>query len=154
MRAWLRRGRDERGTALVELVWLGILLLVPMVYILISVFEVQRGAFAVNAAARSAGRAFAVAPDDAAGERAARTAARLALTDQGIDGGALDLELRCEPAGACRAPGSTVVVLVRSRVDLPLLPDALGGQKPAVALDATHRVPYGRYNLPDAGGAP
>ena len=134
--------------------WLGVLLLLPLVYILISVFEVQRGAFAVNTAARSAGRAFVVAPDDAAGERAARSAARWAFSDQGIDGASLDLEVRCEPVGVCRAPGSTVVVLVRSRVDLPLLPDALGGQKPAVALDATHRVPYGRYNVPDAGGAP
>ena len=148
------RRRDQRGNALVELVWLGVLLLVPLVYIPLSVFEVQRGAFAVNAAARSAGRAFAVAPDDAAGKRAARTAARLALSDQGIDGASLDLDVRCEPAGVCRAPGSTVVVLVRSRVDLPLLPDALGGNRPAVALDATHRVPYGRYNVPDAGGAP
>ena len=108
--------RDERGTALVELVWLGVLLLLPLVYILISVFEVQRGAFAVNTAARSAGRAFVVAPDDAAGERAARSAARWAFSDQGIDGASLDLEVRCEPAGVCRAPGSTVVVLVRSRV--------------------------------------
>lgn len=143
------RRRDQRGTALVELVWLGILLLVPMVYTLLSVFEVQRGAFAVNAAARSAGRAFVVAPDGATGERAARTAARLALADQGIDRGSLDLDVRCEPVGACREPGSTVVVLVRSRVDLPLVPDALGGNKPAVPIDATHRVPYGRYNVPD-----
>ncbi len=42
-----------------------------------------------------------------------------------------------------------MVVLVQSRVDLPLLPDALGGNTPAVPVDATHRVPYGRYNVPD-----
>ncbi len=48
---------DEGGSALVELTWLGIVLLLPMVWIVLSVFEVQRGAFGVTAAARSAGRA-------------------------------------------------------------------------------------------------
>ena len=56
-----RRGED--GSALVELTWLGILLLVPMLWIVLSVFEVQRGAFAVSGAARAAGRAYALAPD-------------------------------------------------------------------------------------------
>ena len=51
--------RSERGTALVELVWLGVLLLIPMVWILLSVFDVQRGAFGVSSAARAAGRATA-----------------------------------------------------------------------------------------------
>ena len=72
------RSRDERGSALVELVWLGILLLVPLVWFVLSVFEVQRGAFATTAAARAAGRAFALAPDDATGRAraAAPTGAR------------------------------------------------------------------------------
>ncbi len=39
------RRRTESGSALVEVVWLGILLLLPMVWIVLSVFEVQRGAF-------------------------------------------------------------------------------------------------------------
>jgi len=49
--------RGERGTALVEFTWLGVLLLVPLVYVMLSVFEVQRGAYAVSAASRSAARA-------------------------------------------------------------------------------------------------
>ena len=65
------RRRDEHGSALVELVWLGLLLLVPMLWIVLSVFEVQRGAFAVSAAARAAGRAYALAPTDVDGERRA-----------------------------------------------------------------------------------
>ena len=40
-----RRRRAERGSALVEVVWLGVLLLLPMLWIVLSVFEVQRGAF-------------------------------------------------------------------------------------------------------------
>ena len=49
------RALDEQGSALVELTWLSLLLMVPMLWMLVSVFEVQRGAFAVSAAARSAG---------------------------------------------------------------------------------------------------
>ena len=60
---------------MVELVWLGILLLVPILWIVLSVFEVQKGAFAASAAARSAGRAYALAPTDAEGERRARAVA-------------------------------------------------------------------------------
>ena len=66
------RRRDEDGSALVELSWLGILLLVPMLWIVLSVFEVQRGAFAVSGAARAAGRAYALAPDRRRGQAARR----------------------------------------------------------------------------------
>ena len=53
--------RDQRGTALVELTWLGILLVLPVVWTVLSVFQVQRGAFGVAAAARAAARAYALA---------------------------------------------------------------------------------------------
>ena len=49
-----RRVRTERGTALVEVTWLAVLLLVPLVYLVLAVFDVQRSAFAVNAATRAA----------------------------------------------------------------------------------------------------
>ena len=52
--------RDERASATVELVWLGLLLLFPLVWLVVSVFDVQRGSFGVAAAARAAGRAYAL----------------------------------------------------------------------------------------------
>ena len=79
------RRRTESGSAVVEVVWLGILLLLPMVWIVLSVFEVQRGAFGVTAAARAAGRAYALAPDDATGAQQAKAAAAVAMADQGLD---------------------------------------------------------------------
>ena len=51
--------RSDDGSALVEVVWLGILLLVPLLWIVLSVFDVQRGAFAVSGAARAGARASA-----------------------------------------------------------------------------------------------
>ena len=38
--------RDDEGTALVEFLWLGLLLLIPLAYLIISLFQVQRSAFA------------------------------------------------------------------------------------------------------------
>lgn len=140
------RRRREAGSALVELTWLGILLLVPMLWIVLSVFEVQRGAFGASAAARSAGRAFALAPDDATGRVRAVAAARQALADQGVTDAPLDVAVTCTPyPSACHSGTSVITVVVRSRVDLPLLPDVLGGGAPSFALDATHTVPIGRY---------
>jgi Flp pilus assembly protein TadG len=139
------RRRDERGSALVELTWLGLLLLVPLLWIVLSVFEVQRGAFAVSGAARAAGRAYALAPSDAVGQSQAQAAARQVLVDHGVGGQPLGLVVTCAPAGDCHAPGAMITVTVHSRVDLPLLPDVLGGGAPSFALDASHTVPIGQF---------
>lgn len=138
--------RDEAGSALVELTWLGILLLVPVLWIALSVFEVQQGAFATSGAARAAGRAYALAPDDATGRERAEAAARQALADQGVEGQPLQLTVTCQPQPArCHEPGTVVTVVIRSRVDLPLLPDVLGGGAPSFALQASHTVPIGQF---------
>jgi len=140
----VRWPRGERGTALVEVVWLGIILLVPLVWIVLSVFEVQRGAFAVSSAARSAARAFALADTAAAGEADARAAIRQAFDDQGGDRRDFTFDVTCDGPD-CHVPGAVVTVRVRTRVDLPLLPDVLGAGSPSFALDSTHTVPVGQF---------
>jgi hypothetical protein len=107
---------------------LSIVLLVPFVYLFLSVFSVQRSAFGVTQAAREAGRAFATAGSEAEGVDRARLAAALALHDQGVSG---EPEVRFAPAGAnCGAgnpgdgaqtldPGASFVVCVRMVVALP-----------------------------------
>jgi Flp pilus assembly protein TadG len=145
--------RDERGSALVELTWLGILLLVPLLWIVLSVFDVQRGAFGVSSAARAAGRAYALAPNDAIGQARAEQAARQALADQGLSGAPVTVTITCTPyADNCHQGTSVITVRVASRVDLPLLPEVLGGQAPSFALDASHTVPIGQYQEVDRAG--
>lgn len=147
MRLARPRSHGEEGSALVELVWLGILLLIPMAWILVSVFQVQQGAFAVSGAARAAGRAYALAPTDAEGRARAEAAARQVLTDQGLPASApLRVSVSCTPYPRdCHSGTSVVTVVVASRVDLPLLPDVLGGGSPSFALDASHTVPIGQF---------
>ncbi|CAN5579548.1 hypothetical protein BH10ACT10_BH10ACT10_27900 [soil metagenome] len=146
MKAPTRRVRTQRGTALVEVTWLSILLLVPLVYLLLAVFDVQRAAFAVNAATRAAGRAYTLAPTDEQGSARARAAAQVALRDQGLDLSDGQLTVTCEPdPGDCLSPGSVVHVRMAVPVVLPLVPDALGGDAPNVRVEAEHLVPYGSF---------
>ncbi|WP_300389283.1 hypothetical protein [uncultured Nocardioides sp.] len=137
--------RGEQGSALVEVVWLGVLLLLPMLWIVLSVFEVQRGAFGVEAAARSAARAYVLAGDDATGRQRAEAAARQALADQGLEEAPLEVRVDCTVPADCHSGTSVVTVVIGTRVDLPFLPDLLGAGEPSFALDAAHSVPVGRY---------
>ncbi|MCW2766768.1 MAG: hypothetical protein JWO11_2727 [Nocardioides sp.] len=152
-----RRSRGEDGTALVELTWLGLLLLVPMLWIVMSAFEVQRGGFGVSAAARAAGRAYALAPTDGEGRRRAEAVARQALADQGLADAPLEVTVTCTPYPSdCHQGTSVITVRIASRVDLPMLPAVLGGDAPSFALEATHTVPIGQFQEMDqaAGDAP
>lgn len=138
--------RSERGSAIVEFVWLAILLLVPLLYIVLAVFDTQRAAYAASAAARSATRAFVTSPDQATAYSRAEAAARLAFADQGIDVPGFTLTISCRPEPRrCLAPGSVVSAEVRSAADLPLMPAALGGNTPRIAVSAVHRSPYGTF---------
>ena len=145
-------GRDQRGSAVVELAWLGILLVLPVLWIVMSVFQVQRGAFGVSTAARAAARAYALAPDDATGLVRARQAARVALDDQGVHAVGPDVRVTCTPYPAdCHQGTSVITVSVHSRVVLPMMPSALGGSRPSFALDATQTVPIGQFQEVSGG---
>ena len=141
------RRRTQAGTALVEVTWLGILLLLPMVWIVLSVSEVQRGSFGVTAAARSAGRAFALAPDDLTGRQQARAAAAVALGDQNLDDSDWTIAVTCPPQPDCHVGGAVVTVRIETQVALPFLPGLLGGGA-EFRLDAEHHVPIGQYQEP------
>lgn len=137
---------DDQGSALVEFVWLGLVLLVPLVWILLSLFEIQRGTFAVISAARAAGRAYSLAPDQAVARDRAESAARLALDDQGGSTMPLAVEIECSGGpSACLAPSTTVTLTVRSGVRLPFLPAFLSADKSDFDLEASHTVPIGQY---------
>lgn len=81
-----RRLRGEDGTAAIEFIGLSVVLLLPVVYVLLSVFQLQRAAFGVSQAAREAGRAYATAASSGEASARAAEAADLAVHDQGVDG--------------------------------------------------------------------
>lgn len=140
-----RRGRDQRGTAVVEFCWLTVLLLVPLVYLVLAVFDAQRAAFAAQEAARAADRAAVVGAGPGSPRQRAERAAALVLRDHGIAPGSFTVLLDCRPdPGDCGRPGSTLTVRVGGSVRLPLLPAVLGSA-PRISVRAEQTSPYGRF---------
>jgi Flp pilus assembly protein TadG len=140
------RRRDQRGSALVELTWLGLLLLIPLVYVVITIVTVQRSAFGATEAARAAGRAYVLAPDVGTAETRAYEAARIAMADQGVGLNPSDVLIVCHPSPqACLQPGSTVEVRLDLQVSLPLLPSLRGQSMASIAVESSHIEPYGVY---------
>src|SRR4051794_8618571 len=131
LRRRLRLIQTERGSALVEFVFIALVVFVPLVYLVAGFSAVQRGVFASTAAAREAGRALGTAPDPVSGQARAERAVQLAVQDQSVD--ATDVRLAYAPRGAgCDAagsytptltPGEVFSVCVTVTVRIPLLPD-------------------------------
>lgn len=115
-----RTRRDERGSAIVEFVFLCVVLLIPLVYLVLCLGRLQAGSYAVSAAAREAGRAFVTseASDSATGR--AESAAAIAFEDQGF-GGDGGIEVSCS-ATPCLTPEASVSVRAEVQVPLPLVP--------------------------------
>lgn len=107
-------------------------------------FDVQRSAYGVSAASRSAARAFILAPDVPTAFQRANRAALVALGDQSVDGATIDISCTPTPAD-CLRPGSSVRVVVRTTRALPLTPIALGRQLAPITVDSTHVEPYGTF---------
>jgi Flp pilus assembly protein TadG len=127
---------DEAGTALVEFTYLAVLLMVPLLYVVLSVFDVQRAAFGVTEAARQAGRTWVTSGCDAVRTRAA---ADLALHDQGLsDPSTVDVD-------GCPAAGGTAVVRVGHVVRLRGLGALLPADRAGLHVTGTFSAVRDRY---------
>jgi hypothetical protein len=149
-----RLGRGERGAAVVELLVVFLTLLVPLVYAMVVMADVQRALLATSAAAREAGRVYVTGPDRAAAERRAEVAYREVLASYGIRPGdpraGMRLQAGCPPeaAPACAGgfgPGAEVRVEVTYRVPVARLPLLGAVAGPAVTIGATHHTRIDRY---------
>jgi Flp pilus assembly protein TadG len=136
----------EEGSAALEFVTAGLLLLVPLVYLILTLAAVQGAALAVEGAARQAARVFvqASSPEEAA-DRAAR-AIDFGLADYGIDEDAASVTVSCTGPSRCPSRNAVVAVTVRVTVPLPLLPDVLDLSRSAsVPVQATARQQVSRF---------
>jgi Flp pilus assembly protein TadG len=132
MRRWRRWISDESGSASLEFVTAGVLLLVPLVYLVIALSVIQSGSFGVEGAARAGARVFVQsAPVDAA-TTAAAVSADFALRDYGIDPKRATVTITCDPDPTdCLTRGGHVTVTVSTTVTLPLAPPLPGLAVPA-----------------------
>jgi hypothetical protein len=130
----IARLRREDGNAVIEFVFVAVVVLIPLVYFIVAVASVQRSTLGVTQAAREAGRAFATADSDADARGRAQVAVRLALADAGLPD---DAELRYVPLGArCESaqitpalvPGAEFEICVVRHSELPAVPSVLSGR--------------------------
>lgn len=126
MQLWRRLTADD-GSASLEFLTAGVLLLVPLVYLVGALSVLQGAAFAAEGAARQAARVFVQSETPDQGVAAAQEAAAIAFTDFGITEGIEAIDYSCEPVpDACLTRSGHVTVTVRVSVPLPLLPAFLG----------------------------
>lgn len=135
LRSRLRSGRDD-GNAIVEFIFVAVLVFVPLVYLIVAVAVVQRARLATSNAARDVGRAIATSESVDQADQRAQTALRIAIANQGLRPG--DVQLRFVAAGAdCQAgsavppslaAGAVFRVCVIRHQRLPAVPTVLSGR--------------------------
>lgn len=138
---------DERGTASLEFVMAGLILLLPLVYLVVTMSAIQAGSFAVDGASRQAVRVYVQSRDDGSAKAAAERAIRFALADYGIDSAAASVSIACSPLPArCLHRAGTVSITVGVSVALPLFPAALTSSgRLAVSLQSTATEQVSRF---------
>ncbi|HMH59335.1 MAG TPA: hypothetical protein VK537_09155 [Galbitalea sp.] len=146
----MRRSRlfhDEAGSAALEFITAGFLLLIPLVYLVIAMAAIQGGALSVEGASRQAARVFVQAGSVAAAQSEAHTAVDFALDDFGLDSAAPMVKITCRPnPAACLTRRGFVTVTVTASVSLPLVPSALPFSAPlSVPLSATSTEQVSRF---------
>lgn len=145
-------GRNtEVGTASLEFLTAGLLLLVPLVYLVVALAALQGGALAVEGAARQAARVYVQAPTETDAHVRAARAVQFSLTDYGLDADAVDVQISCSAAMTdCLTRQATVTVTVTARVPLPLVPDLLSlSRAGSVPVAATATQVVSRFWSPD-----
>jgi len=132
VRPWSRR---DDGNAIVEFVFVAVIVMVPLVYLIVSVAQIQRNSLAATQAAREAGRAFATGSSTEDGLQRAQVAARLAYADQGLTERP-DLTFHPADAGCTSSaevapslsPGAEFTVCVQRDFTFPGVPSFVSGR--------------------------
>lgn len=115
--------REDSGSAALEFVTAGMLLLIPVVYLVIVLAQVQAAALATEGAARHAARVFVDSPTvDLASARASQSV-HDALADFALSADNISAySVTCSTANDCLRPGSRVRVSLSYEVALPFVP--------------------------------
>jgi len=140
---------NDAGRALIEVLILGVLLLIPTVYLLSAVLRLQSATFAVTQAARDAGRLIDTAPDLDSGVQRATEAARIALADQRLPGDAVAVRFVAPGAGCDSAAisptlraGATFDICVSTPLTLPGVPSTLTDNNTVTGVYTLHVGEY------------
>lgn len=131
----------EEGNALVEFVVLAVALLIPSLYMVLTLGSVQSAVFAADVIARDAARIHAVERDPSTAAARTEEHTDLVLADFGLEsasgGDAVEITCSDDP---CATPGGTVTATVHLAVPIPGLGPVLGQDGP-VTVSSTRSAP-------------
>ncbi|TFD57369.1 hypothetical protein E3T39_15410 [Cryobacterium suzukii] len=138
---------SEAGSASLEFITAGMILLVPLVYLVLALSALQGGALAVEGAARQAARVYVQAPDEGTATARAHRAVAFALSDYGLDPGDAEVQIECAGGTSrCLTSRGLVTVTVRIGIALPLVPDMLAlNQSASVPMTAASTQMVSRF---------
>jgi hypothetical protein len=138
--------RDE-GSASIEFITVGILMLVPTVYLVLALSSIQSASFAVEGAVRHAARVFVQAETVAQGQAAASRAIAVTLADYGLDADDARVVITCRPNPAdCLTRRGYVTITITTVAPLPFFPAVLDADiPPGVPIDAVATEQVSRF---------
>ncbi|MCI0687772.1 MAG: hypothetical protein L0Y54_11120 [Sporichthyaceae bacterium] len=142
-------GDRERGAAVIEFITVFVTLLVPLVYVIGIMADVQRAMLATSAAAREADRVYVTSQDEGSAQARATAAYQDVMGNfryQPGDGGAtLDLCLGPPGCNGTFGPGAELEVRVVYNVPVATLPFLGTVAGPTVPVGATHHIRIDRF---------
>ena len=129
------RLRADDGSASLEFITVGVLLLVPLVYLVLVVSALQGAALGVEGAVRQASRVFVQEETLGEAQAAAERVIRVTLADYGLSADDAEVAIICRPEPSdCLTRRGFVTVEIAIVVPLPLVP-------PVLVLDVPAGVP-------------
>ncbi|WP_298040515.1 TadE family protein [uncultured Microbacterium sp.] len=127
MPRWRVWANDEDGSAAVEFITAGVILLVPFVYLIITLGGMQQSLLGVEAAARHTARVIGQAEDAPSAATRGDAVIASVIDEYQLEAERVQIAMHCVPSGIeCPSTGATVVVTVSTRVSLPFVPAVFG----------------------------
>jgi Flp pilus assembly protein TadG len=130
---------DDLGSAALEFILVGCLLLVPVVYLIVALGMIQGQVLGSEAAARHAARAVSLSSGTADADRRVEAVLASVIADYGMDAEHVAVSVACGNAAVrCPEAGAVLTVTVRTEVSLPLVPPVLGLERlAAIPIEAS-----------------
>ncbi|WP_230067922.1 hypothetical protein [Arthrobacter cryoconiti] len=134
---------DQEGSAIVEFVFLGVLLMVPVAYLILTVGQLQGGAYAVVGASDQAAKVYVTQSEEVGARDVAEKAVAQAVSDMGFDPAQATLSITCD--AGCLTPGTTVTAHVGLRIELPFVGAIPGVNLTAATVESGATQKVGRF---------
>ncbi|MBB2974729.1 hypothetical protein FHX49_000270 [Microbacterium endophyticum] len=139
--------KDDAGSASVEFLVVGMLLLVPLVYLIVALSTIQSHAMGTAAASRYIARTIATAGSGAAASTSTERALQMLADEYAMDAAQIEISVDCAPSAfSCPEAGTTVTVTVRAGATLPLVPPIFGlDNATAIPIEASSTQKVSRF---------